>query len=138
MAKLIDQLKKHSFQLPDDAPLQTTAPIESRVVVKVPTETAVKATTEAVVKTIDPSTIVFDSREYFNSLLQPKTSSFTTKQVYIREEYAAVLNKLSAMSGVSMKIILDNILEPMLSKGGEYSISEHIVTMMKNDIKNQF
>ena len=138
MAKLIDQLKKHSFQLPDDAPLQTAAQTTTQTPATKESGVVVPVPKESVIKVVNPGTIVFDSREYFNSLLQPKASSFTTKQVYIREEYAAVLNKLSAMSGVSMKIILDNILEPMLSKGGEYSISEHIITMMKNDIKNQF
>ena len=133
MAKLSDLLRQQTaMNLPNDAPLQATAPTTPKV-----TPTAV-APAPIAQKPLSGGKIAFDSLEYFNNVVSEKNNKFVTKPVYIREDYAALLSKLSSMSGLSMKVILDNILEPILSKGGEFSISEHIVSMMKNDIKNQF
>ena len=133
MAKLSDLLRQQTaMNLPNDAPLQATTPTAPKV-----TPTVV-APAPIAQKPLSGGKIAFDSLEYFNNVVSEKNNKFVTKPVYIREDYAALLSKLSSMSGLSMKVILDNILEPILSKGGEFSISEHIVSMMKNDIKNQF
>lgn len=133
MAKLSDLLRQQTaMNLPNDAPLQATTPTAPKV-----TPTVV-APAPIAQKPLSGGKIAFDSLEYFNNVLSEKNNKFVTKPVYIREDYAVLLSKLSSMSGLSMKVILDNILEPILSKGGEFSIGEHIVSMMKNDIKNQF
>ena len=153
MAKLSDLLRQQTqMNLPNDSPLQPSVATAGNTANDTATNTAnkrVENTTSTAVSTKTPTNvsapkrqggvkISFDSLEYFNNVLSEKNNKFSTKPVYIREEYAALLSKLSSMSGLSMKVILDNVLEPILSKGGEFSIGEHIISMMKDDIKNQF